>query len=165
MTPKPADNRTLPMKLIFFWVVLTVLAGCGQSSNQSNRTAAKEAVRTDVEPIEKRLFKLGPLQSVWWTSTRITTDSIIGPPSHPAYKVLGFAQLEKGKSDELSQDFQWERMPHGWKPGLTVTNLNFDSAEWSQSAEFTKGYKPQLIPGKLFFEHQKGVVYFDLEIE
>ena len=48
---------------------------------------------------------------------------------------------------------------------LTVTNLNLDSAEWSQSAAFTKDFKPQQIPGELFFERQKGIVYFDLEIE
>ena len=122
-------------------------------------------MRTDAAPIAKRLPKLGPLQSVWWTSTQVTTDSTLSPPGNPAYRVVGFAQLEKGKADELSQQFQWQQTPPDWKPALTVTNLNLDSAAWSQSPAFTKDCKPQQIPGKLFFERQKGVVYFDLEIE
>ncbi len=122
-------------------------------------------MRTDAAPIAKRLPKFGQLQSVWWTSTQVTTDSALSPPSQPAYKVRGFAQLEKGKADELCQQFQWQRTSPDWKPALTVTNLNLDSAEWSQSAAFTKDCKPQQIPGKLFFERQKGVVYFDLELE
>jgi hypothetical protein len=83
----------------------------------------------------------------------------------PALKVVGFAQLEKGKSDELSKQFQWQPASATWKPELTVAILNLDSAEWSQSAAFTKDCKPQQMPGKLFFERKKGVVYFDLEIE
>ncbi len=56
-------------------------------------------------------------------------------------------------------------MPADWKPELTVTNLNLDSAEWSRSDAFTKDCKPQQIPGKLYIERHKGVIYFDLEIE
>jgi len=154
------------MKLIFSCVALAFLfAGCGQSSKQPSSTVAKETVRTDAAPIAKRLPKLGQLQSVWWTSTQVTTDSALSPPGNPAYRVVGFAQLEKGKADEISQQFQWQRTPPDWKPALTVTNLNLGSTEWSQSAAFTKDCKPQQIPGKLFFERQKGVVYFDLEIE
>jgi hypothetical protein len=89
----------------------------------------------------------------------------LSPPSHPAYKVCGFIQLERGKADELVQKFQWQRTPPGWVPTLKVSDLNLDSAEWSQSAAFTKDIKPQQIPGDLFFECQKGIVYFDLEIE
>jgi len=112
------------------------------------------------------LPKLGQLQSVWWTSTLVSKDSFLSPPVlDPTYRVRGFAQLEKGKADELSQQFQWQRTPADWKPALTVTNLNLDAAEWSQSAAFTKDCKPQQIPGELFFERQKGIVYFDLEIE
>ncbi len=154
------------MKLLFSYAVLAFLfVGCGQSSNQPQPTAAKETVRTDAAPIEKRLPKLGKLQSVWWTSTQVTTDSALSPPGNPADKVVGFAQLENGKAGELSQQFQWQRVPPDWKPALTVTNLNLDSAEWSQSAAFTKDCKPQQVPGQLFFERQKGIVYFDLEVE
>jgi len=154
------------MKLAILCVVTClVVAGCGQSSNQPSSTTAKEAVRTDAAPIAKRLPKLGQLQSVWWTSTQVTIDSALSPPSNPAYKVRGFAQLEKEKANELSQQFQWQRTPSDWKPALTVTNLSLDSAEWSQSSAFNKDCKPQQIPGELFFERQKGIVYFDLEIE
>jgi hypothetical protein len=155
------------MKLIFLCVALaTVFAGCGRSSNQQSPTAAKQTVRTDTTPIAKRLPKLGQLQSIWWTSTLISKDSALSPPVlDPTYQVRGFAQLEKAKADEISQQFQWQRTPPDWKPALTVTNLNLDSAEWSQSAAFTKDCKPQQIPGQLFFERQKGIVYFDLEIE
>jgi hypothetical protein len=154
------------MKLSFLCVALAFLfAGCGQQSKQPSPTAAKETVRTDATPVEKRLPKLGHLQAVWWTSAQVTTDSALSPPSQPAYKVRGFAQLEKGKADELSQQFQWRQTSSDWKPGLMVTNLNLDLAEWCQSAAFTKDCKPQQIPGELFFERQKGVVYFDLEVE
>ena len=154
------------MKLIFSSAALAfLLAGCGKSSIQSNASSAKEAVRTDATPISKRLPKLGQLQSVWWTSTQVSIDSLLSPPSRPAYKVRGFIQLEKAKSDEISQQFQWQRAPLDWKPALTVTNINLDSAEWSQSVAFTKDTKPLQIPGELFFERQKGIVYFDLEIE
>lgn len=154
------------MKLAILCVATClVVTGCGQSSSQPKPTAAKEAVRTDAAPIAKRLPKLGQLQSVWWTSTQVTTDSALSPPGNPAYRVVGFAQLEKGKADEISQQFQWQRTPPDWKPALTVTNLNLDSAEWSQSAVFTKDCKPQQIPGELFFERKQGIVYFDLEIE
>ena len=154
------------MKLIFSCAALAFLsAGCGQSPNQPSSTAATQTVRTDTAPISKRLPKLGVLQSVCWTSVKVTTDSAVSPPEHPAYKIVGFAQLEKNKADELSQLFQWQRTPSDWKPALSVTNLNLDSAVWSQSAMFTKDCKPQQIPGALFFERQKGIVYFDLEIE
>jgi hypothetical protein len=154
------------MKPIFSCVAFALLfAGCGPSSNKFSRGTAKEIVRSDAAPISNRLPKLGELQSVWWTSTQVTTDSSLSPPSHPAYKVRGFAQLERGRASELSQQFQWQRTPSNWKPALTVTNLNLDSAQWSQSAAFTKDCKPQQIPGELFFERQKGIVYFDLEIE
>lgn len=96
---------------------------------------------------------------------KVTKDSILSPPENPGYRVVGFAQLEEGKAGEFSQEFQWQRTSPEWKPALTVTNLNLDMAEWSQSAAFTKDYKPQQIPGQLFFERQKGIVYFDLEIE
>jgi len=154
------------MKLAIVCVAICLLVtGCGQSSGQPKSTAAKEVVRTDAAPISKRLSKLGALQAVWWTSTQVTTDSALSPPGNPAYRVVGFAQLEKGKADELSQQFQWQQVPPDWKPALTITNLNLDSATWSQSPAFAKDYKPQQIPGKLFFERLKGVVYFDLEIE
>lgn len=154
------------MKFIFFYVTLAFMfAGCGQSSKQPSPAAAKETVRTDAAPIEKRLSKLGKLQTVWWTSTQVIPESRWGVPGQASYKVRGFAQLEKEKANELSQQFQWQRTPSDWKPALTVTNLNLDSAEWSQSAAFTKDCKPQQIPGELFFERQKGIVYFDLEIE
>jgi hypothetical protein len=154
------------MKLIFSCAALVFLfAGCGQSSNQSKSTIAQVTVRTDVAPIAKRLPDLGNLQSVWWTATKVTIDSFLSPPEHPAYRVVGFAQLEKGKADEISQKFQWQRTSPDWKPALTATNLDLASAEWSQSAVFTTDCKPQQIPGQLFFERQKGIVYFDLEIE
>jgi hypothetical protein len=154
------------MKLAILCVATcTIVAGCGQSSNQLSSTPAKVAVRNDAAPISKRLPKLGQLQSVWWTSTRVTIDSALSSPSKPAYKISGLAQLEKEKANELSQQFQWQRTPFDWKPALTVTNLDLDTAEWSQSAAFTKDCKPQQIPGELFFERQKGIVYFDLEVE
>lgn len=153
------------MKLILSVVLAIVFAGCGQSSKPSNLTVVKAIVRTDTAPITKRLPKLGNLQSVWWTSTQVTVDSALSPPGNPAYRVIGFAQLEKGKADEFAQRFQWQQTLPNWKPELTITNLSLDSAEWSQSLDFTKDCKPQQIPGKLFFERQKGVVYFDLEIE
>jgi hypothetical protein len=154
------------MKLAIFSIISCLfVAGCGQQSNQPSPAASKQTIRTDAAPITKRLPKLGQLQSVWWTSTKATTDSFLSPPSQPSYIVRGFAQLEKGVADELSQQFQWQHAPPGWKPAFTVTNLNLDSAEWSQSTAFTKDCKPQQIPGELFFERQKGVVYFDLEIE
>lgn len=142
-----------------------VIAGCGQSSNPPSSIALKRTVRTDAAPIAKRLPKLAPLQSVWWTSTQVSTDSTLSPPGNPAYRVVGFAQLERGKADELSQQFQWQQTPPDWKPALAVTNLNLHSAAWSQSPAFTKDCKPQQIPGKLFYERQNGLVYFDLEIE
>ncbi len=154
------------MKLIFLCVALVLIAGCGQSSNQPQPAASKETVRTDVAPIAKRLPKLGQLQSVSWTSALLSKDSVLSPPVlDPTYRVQGYAQLEKGKADEISQQFQWLRTPPDWKPALTVTNVNLDSAEWSQSTAFTKDCKPQQIPGQLFFERQKGIVYFDLAIE
>jgi hypothetical protein len=95
------------MKLIFLCVALaTVFTGCGQSSNQPRSAAAKQTVRTDSAPIEKRLPKPGQLQSAWWTSSQVTTDSALSPPGNPAYRVVGFAQLERGKAGELSQQFQ-----------------------------------------------------------
>jgi hypothetical protein len=152
------------MKLIFSCAALVFLfAGCGPSSNQSKSTIAQVTVRTDVAPIAKRLPNLGNLQSVWWTSLKVTKDSFLSPPENPVYRVFGFAQLEKGKADEISQKFQWQRMPPDWKPALTATNLNLDSVEWSQSAAFTTDCKPQQFPGELFFEREKGIVYFDFE--
>jgi len=155
------------MKFIFSCAGLALLlAGCGQASNQPKPTVAKETVRTDAAPIEKRLPKLGQLQSVSWTSTLLSKDSALSPPVlDPTYRVKGFAQLAKGRADEISQQFQWQRTPQDWKPALTVTNLNLDSAQWSQSGAFTKDCKPQLMPGQLFFERQKGIVHFDLEIK
>jgi hypothetical protein len=155
------------VKLIVSCAALVfLLVGCDRSSNQVSPAAAKVIVRTDAAPIAKRLPRLGQLQSVWWTATEVSLlDSPLSPPSHAAYKVRGFAQLENGKAAELSQEFQWQRTPSDWKPALTVTNLNLESAEWSQSAAFTKDCKPQQIAGELFFERQKGIVYFDLEIE
>jgi hypothetical protein len=152
------------MKLVLTCAALVFLfAGCGQSSNQSESTLAKAIVRTDVPPITKRLPNLGNLQSVWWTSMKITKDSFLSPPENPVYRVVGFAQLEEGKAGEFSQQYQWQRPSPDWKPALTVTNLNLDMAEWSQSAAFTKDCKPEQYPGQLFFERQKGIVYFDFE--
>lgn len=146
-------------------VVLFALAGCSPST-PSSPSGSNEKMRNDIAPIAKRLPKLGTLQSVSWTSTLLSKDSVLSPPVlDPTYRVRGFAQLEKAKANELSQQFEWERMQAVWKPELTITNLKLESAEWSQSTAFTKEYKPQQIPGKLFFERQKGVVYFDLEIE
>src|SRR5688572_13235355 len=131
------------MQVFFALTVLICLVapGCAQPSNQPS-TTTKEAVRTDAAPIAKRLPKLGPLQSVWWTSTQVTLNSRLSPPGNPAYKVSGFAQLEKEKANELAQQFQWERMPPEWKPAMTMTNLDSHSAEWSQSSAFTKDCKP-----------------------
>jgi hypothetical protein len=158
-------TETHTMNLICLCGALVLLAGCGQSLNQPQPAASMGAVRTDTGPIAKRLPNLGGLQSVWWTSTKVTKDSFLSPPGNPAYRVVGFAQLEEGKADEISQLFQWQRTSLDWKPSLTVTNLNLESAEWSQSPAFTIDCKPQQIPGQLFFERQKGIVYFDLEIE
>jgi hypothetical protein len=159
-------TQSLAMKLIFLCVALALLfAGCRPPPRNSGSTVTNETVRTDVAPIVKRLPKLGQLQSVWWTSNEVTIDSPLSPPRKPAYRIVGFAQLESGKADEISREFQWQRTPPDWKPALTITNLSLDSAEWSQSPAFTKDSKPQQIPGKLFFDRLKGVVYFDLEIE
>lgn len=154
------------MKLVMQCVVSCIIvAACSKSPNPSSSITAMEAVRTDAAPIAKRLPKLGELQSVWWTSRKVTLDSALSPPEHPGYRVCGFAELEKEKASQLSEQFQWERTPFNWMPSLTLTNLNLNSAEWSRSSPFTKDYKPQQIPGELFFERKMGIVYFDLEIE
>ena len=148
------------MKLSLFCVLPSLLlAGC----NREN--AAQNPIRTDVQPIEKRLPKLGKLESIWWTSSKVTKDSFPSPPEKPAYRIQGFLQLTMEKANEFSEQFQWQKAPANWKPSLTVPNLDIGSGEWSQSDAFNKDCKPQQIPGDLYFERKKGIVYFDLEIE
>jgi len=135
-----------PMKVTLLGiVVLSLVVGCRQQPSAASAPTSKQTatMRTDAAPITGRLPRLGLLQAVWWTSTQVTTDSALSPPANPAYQLVGFAQLEKGNADELSQQFQWQQMPPDWKPALTVTNLNLDSAAaWSQSPAFTKDCKP-----------------------
>lgn len=151
----------MTMKRVLLLLVIAVaVAGCGQKSDQQN-----SAPRTDIGPITQRLPKLGTLESVCWTSTQVTTDSFVSPPGQPAYRVQGFAKLTKGTSEEISERYEWLKVAVEAKSGLVLTNVNLSKAEWSQSDTFTKDSKPQQIPGELYFERQKGVVYFDLEIE
>lgn len=156
------------------WILLPLLsvmcaalfAGCGnQTPEQLVAAAANQPIRTDTAPIARRLPKLGQLQSACWKAVKITSDSFLSPPEHPAYRIQGYAQLEKNRAEEISQQFKWHKVAAGWKPALAVTNLNLASAEWSQSEAFTKECKPQQIPGELSFEFKRGIVYFDLEIE
>src|SRR5690606_33528220 len=98
------------VKVTFLITILAVfLAGCNRGSTNPNPQAAQEKLRTDLAPIQKRLPKLGHLQSAWWNSTPISLDSPLSPPGKSVYKVVGFALLEKRKADELSQRFQWQR--------------------------------------------------------
>src|SRR5437868_10990702 len=123
-------DRTHAMKLIFSCAALgLLLAGCGQSSRQPSPTYATPKVRTDIGPISNRLPKLGPLQSVWWTSVQVTVDSALSPPSQGAYRVRGFARLKKEAAEKLSQQFPWQRTSPDWKPLLSVTNLDLKAAE------------------------------------
>lgn len=166
MRPTSPITGKYSMKLFFLCFAFAgVLAGCGQRSSPPSTKGVKATVRTDTALIAKWLPKLGALQSAWWSSTKVSIDSILSPPGNPAYRVVGFARIEKSRADELSQHYQWQQTPSDWKPALTVTNININSAEWSQNAAFTEECKPQQIPGKLLFELQQGVVYFDLEIE
>jgi|GEM_PF-3383032 len=142
-----------------------LVTACNEHANEQAKTSLNQTMRTDVSPIMNRLPNLGKIQAVWWTATKVTADSFLSPPGNSSYRLKGLAQLEKLKSEELSKKFDWQQMPINWKPGLAVTNLDLDSAEWSQSSGFTKDCKPQQIVGELFFERQKGIVYFDIEIE
>jgi hypothetical protein len=146
--------------------VLSFGIGCGQQpTSTSASTAGPATMRTDAAPITRRLPKLGPLQSVWWQSAEITRNSSLSPPTHPAYRVWGLAQLEKTKAQEFSHDYQWQKMPATWAPDITATNTGLSLSDWNRSAAFTKDCKPAILPGELFFERSSGVVYFDIEIE
>ena len=145
-------------------MLLSLVAGCGQSNN-TTKSPPRQIMRTDATPIERRLPKLGPLQSVWWHSSEITTNSLLSPPAHPAYRVWGFAQLEKTKAQEFSSNYEWQKMSADWTPDIVVTNVTMDLSDWNRSDLFTKDCKPQQLPGKLFFERSNGVVYFDIEVE
>jgi len=118
-------------------------------------------MRTDAAPITLRLPKLGALQSVWWQSTEITT------PTHPAYRVWGLAKLEKSKAEEFSRDYEWQKLPADWTPGITVTNASLSSYDWNRSTAFIKDCMPALLSGDgdLFFQRSSGIVYFDFEVE
>lgn len=123
----------------------------------------KQVMMTNAEPIARRLPKLGQLQSVCWWSSKITLDSFLSPPERPAYRLQGFAQLARESADEISRKFEWQNTPSNWKPAVTDSNLV--STQWSRNDIFTEEYKPKQLPGRLFFNRQKGIVYFDLEIE
>ena len=151
----------MTMKRVLILVVTAVaVTGCGQKVDQQNF-----APRTDIAPITRRLPKLGTLESVCWTSTQVTTDSSLSPPGQPGYRVQGFAKLPKDTAEEISGRYEWLQVAVEAKSGLVLTNVNLSEAEWSHCDAFTKDSKPQQTPGKLYFERQKGVVYFDLEVE
>ena len=147
-------------------VVLPLIMGCGQQPTATSASAPKQAaIRTDAAPITRRLPKLGSLQSVWWQSAEITTNSFPSPPPHPAYRVRGLAQLAKTKAEEFSRSYEWQKMPASWRPALRITNISLSLSGWNRSAAFTKDCKPQQLPGELFFERSSGFVYFDIEVE
>ena len=148
-------------------VALALVAGCGEQPSATGASTPKQAasMRTDVAPITRRLPKLGPLQSVWWQSAEITTNSFPSPPAHPSYRVWGLAKLEKTKAEEFSRGYEWQKMPASWTPDITVTNAGLSLSDWNRSAAFTKDCKPAILPGELFFEHSSGVVYFDIQVE
>lgn len=109
--------------------------------------------------------QLRRITSVWWGSKDLTKDSFMSPPAHPVYRVYGFAQLEQSMTKEISEHYKWVKMSSDWKPELTVTNLDLPSLVWSRSDSFTKDFMPPLIGGKLFFERQRGILYFDMVVE
>lgn len=146
--------------------VLALAVSCTQQPSSTSPPAPKQAtLRTDTAPIASRLPKLVPLRSVWWQSVEITRNSIPSPPVHPAYRLWGLAELEGAKAKELSQNYEWQKMPAGWTPDITALNADLRLSDWNRSAAFTKDFKPQELPGDLFFERSRGVVYFDIEVE
>jgi|ERR1051326_950529 hypothetical protein len=148
-------------------VALSLAVGCGEQPSATKVPASKQTptMRTDAAPITRRLPKLGTLQSVWWQSDQITTNSFPSPPTHPAYRVRGLAQLEKTKAEEFSRNYEWQKMPAGWTPDITVTNTGLSLHDWNRNAAFTKECKPPQLSGELLFERLSGVVYFDIEVE
>ena len=150
---------------ILYAAFFLVAVGCERSHTPQTSEETKLTVRTDLAPISKQLPKLGQLQSVWWVSTRTTIDSPLSPPGQPSYRIRGLAQLEREKADGIARQFEWQDTSPNWKPALAVTNFNLGPAVWVRSDAFTKAFKPQQTPGELFFERNKGVVYFDLEVE
>ena len=146
--------------------VLSLVVGCWQQPSATSAPASTPTtMRSDAAPITRRLPKLGSLQSVWWQPVEITTNSFPSPPTHPAYRVRGLAQLEKVKAEEFSHNYEWQKMPASWTPDITVTNAGLSLTDWNRSAAFTKDCKPALLPGELFFERSSGVVYFDIEVD
>jgi hypothetical protein len=167
-TMLPATNIARPpLKVTLLGIVsLSILVGCGQRPKASTVSTPKETiVRTDLGPITRRLPKLGPLQSVWWQSVGITANSFPSPPVHPAYRVLGIAQLESTRAQEFSRAYKWHKMPATWKPEITLTNVSLRLTNWYRSSNFTRDCKPTQLPGHLFFDPSSGVVYFDIEVE
>ena len=155
------------MKLTSAYLIIALFAlgcvGCGEQKKA--HPIENEKLRTDIEPISRRLTKLGKLQAVWWKSTPLASNSFLSPPGNSAFRIYGFCQLEFERAKVVSEKFSWQPVALDWKPQLTLTNLNSALDTWNRSEKFTLEMKPFKIPGELFFERQKGLVYFDLEIE
>jgi hypothetical protein len=146
---------------LFSIAVASLVVGCGQRSRTP--VTKPTTIRTDAAPITLRLPKLGSLQSVRWQSAEITKNSFPSPPTHPACQIWGLAQLEKGKAEDFTHNYEWQKMPAGWMPNFMDKNADVSLTNWYHSAAFTKDCKPPELPGELFFERLSGVVYFSIE--
>ena len=146
--------------LMFVLCAMLLLQGCGKQS-----TPPTQSPRTDVGPISRRLPELGELRSVLWTAEQKWKDSRLSPPVlDRTYHVRGLAYLQKERAEELVGQFEWQSVSNGWSPSLSVTNRQFESADWWQSDGFTKKIKPQQIPGALYLNKKEAAVFFDLEV-
>ena len=146
---------------IFCFAIVLLLQGCGQKGTQS-----PQILRTDPEPISRRLPELGSLHSVLWSSELISKDSFLSPPViEPTYRVRGFAYLPKERAVEIFTQFEWQNVSNGWKPSLSTTNKLFEPAQWWRSDGFTRKMKPDQFPGDLFLNTNEAVVFFDIEVK
>ena len=140
------------------------LLSCRRSASVDNK--GNMEIRRDMGPITRRLPNLiGNIISVCWVSVPLSKDSFLSPPSHPAYRLYGSAELSEAAIKQFWEKYKWYSVEPNSRPNLFLNGAKTTQFDWMESNDFTKEMKPNLVVGRLFFSPSKGLLYFDIEVE
>lgn len=115
--------------------------------------------RTEKQPILDRFQKLNNVSRSYWKAGVIGQTNF-GPTP---YWMKGILELVKDDALRFSNDFEWEDVPHSWKPSFEVEQINLNDSEWSQSKDFNRYFLPAGYVGTFYLERHKGMIYFEIE--
>lgn len=150
------------MKRIILAISLLTLTGCSKNAPGHNTSA----IRTDTEPIIKRLPALGgKVAAVYWESINVSKDSVLSPPGKSLYQLLGYAVLTEEAAQEIRRSYQWMSVATSWKPTFAVEAIGPVEGNWLTSGKFTDEAKTPLVGGTIYLLSNRDVLFFDLQVE